>query len=63
MSVVRSKTERSDDDDDDDDGDDDDDDVCSSVPLTIADISLYYRRQFGHGHDLWLDFYAPNNLI
>ena len=48
MSVVWSRTGRSDDDDDDDDGDDDDDDdddddVCSGVPLTIADISLYYH--------------------
>ena len=58
-----------DDDDDDDGGDDDDDgddddknnDVCSSVPSTLADISLYYHWKFGH--DLWIDFYALNNLI
>ena len=34
---------------------------CSSVPSTIADISLYYHWKFGH--DLWLDFYALNNRI
>ena len=60
--VVWSNTGRSDDDDDDDDNDDDENnDVCSSVPSTIADISLYYHWKFGH--DLWLDFYALNNLI
>ena len=37
--------------------------MCSSVPLTIADISLYYHWKFGHGHDLWLDIYALNNRI
>ena len=58
-------TGRSDDDDDDDDDEEDDEhnDVCSSVPLTIADISLYYLWKFGHGHDLWLDIYALNNRI
>ena len=58
-------TGRSDDDDDDDDDEEDDEhnDVCSSVPLTIADISLYYHWKFGHGHDLWLDIYALNNRI
>ena len=63
MYVVWSNTGRSDDDDDDDDDNDDDEnnDVCSSVPSTIADISLYYHWKFGH--DLWLDFYALNNLI
>ena len=55
MYVVWSNTGRSDDDDDDDDNDDDENnDVCSSVPSTIADISLYYHWKFGH--DLWSIF-------
>ena len=64
MELNTGRSDDDDDDDDDDDGDEEDDennDVCSSVPSTIADISFYYHWMFGH--DLWLDFYALNNLI
>ena len=56
VKVAKSENHQSNDDDDDVDDDDDDDDdgdeesddenndVCSSVPLTIANISLYYAR-------------------